>query len=41
MKMRVFIDNQEHVGNKARASWNLAIAIPIVMKANQEAVLDK
>ena len=43
--MRVFMDNQEHVGNKAkdgaRVKGNLAVAIQIVMKGNQEAVIDK
>lgn len=45
MDMRVFVDNQKHVGNKAkdaaRVKRNLATAIQTVMKGNQEAVIDK
>lgn len=45
MDMRVFVDNQKHVGNKtkdaARVKQNLATAIQIVMKGNQEVVIDK
>ena len=39
------MDNQKHVGNKAkdaaRVKQNLATAIQIVMKGNQEVVIDK
>ena len=45
MDMRVFMDSQEHVGNKAKdgakVHWNLVVCIQIVMKGNQEAVIEK
>lgn len=45
MDMTVFMDNQEHVGNKAKdgakVNGNLTVSIQIVMKGNQDAVIDK